>query len=303
MGSDPEPFRALLPVGYEAGVAAYRSAVASLTADDLSRHYTRGLDWFHQTFVPALCARIEALSGGAWSLAGWRAYAAGSDVDLITHVVDCVASRAPVVLYPGDWHGFRVGAVHRHAVRWDAERGGALACLCVPSVRHGHLDENMVAFLARSDAALLNLNLWPTMAPGERAAVARSLLPVLPSSLLSISFSRGFGLTASQLGVLLVPPDHPLVARFDEHWRWLTYFHNALAAKAFLAVDMAQMAEVDEARRRWVSDWLVERGLPVVPSGSYYVRAFRVDGPIPDVLRPLLRDDIVRLCMKPYHIV
>lgn len=284
-------------------MAAYQGAVADLVPDDLSHHYTRGLDWFHGHFVPALKARIEALSGATWSLTGWRAYAAGSDVDLMTHVIDGVASKAPVVLYPGDWHGFRVGAVHRHAIRWDNERGGALACLCVPSVRNGHLDEEMVAFLARSDAALLNLNLWPTLAPAERAQTARDLLPVLDRSLLSISFSRGFGLTASQLGVLLVPPDHPLGTKFDEHWRWLTYFYNAIAAKAFLRLDASALAAIDESRRAWVSSWLASRGLPVVETGSYYVRSFHVDGAVPDALKPLVRDDLVRLCMKPYHLV
>jgi hypothetical protein len=37
----------------------------------------------------------------------------------------------------------------------------------------------------------------------------------MPRALRSISFSRGFGLTASQLGVLLVPEGHPRVQRFE----------------------------------------------------------------------------------------
>jgi hypothetical protein len=303
LAGEIEPYRALLPVGYEAGVQAYQRVAQALTARDLSEHYTRGLDWFYESFVPTLMQRLQELSGGVWNLRGWHAYAAGSDVDLITHVVDGVASRGPVVLYPGDWHGFRVGAIHRHAIRWDNERGGALACLCVPSVRNGHLDEEMISFLLRSDAALLNLNLWPTLTASERARTAAGLLPVLPRSLLSISFSRGFGLTASQLGVLLVPPDHPLGAKFDEHWRWLTYFYNALAARAFLEVDPGRLQQVDDARRTWVNTWLAKRELPVVPSGSYYVKSFRVQGAIPEVLRPLVRDDIVRLCLKPHHLV
>ena len=46
-------------------------------------------------------------------------------------------------------------------------------------------------------------------------------------------------------------------------------------------------------------DWLRARNLPAVPTGSYYVKAFRVDGDVPDRLRPLARDGVVRLCFKP----
>jgi hypothetical protein len=56
---------------------------------------------------------------------------------------------------------------------------------------------------------------------------------------------------------------------------------------------------VDEARRRWVQRFLAERELPAVESGSYYVKSFRVDGPVPERLRPLARDGLVRLCFKP----
>jgi hypothetical protein len=54
IGDHPEPFRALLPVGYEAGVTAYRDAAGKITLDDLSKHYTDGLQFFHQQFVPYL---------------------------------------------------------------------------------------------------------------------------------------------------------------------------------------------------------------------------------------------------------
>src|SRR5690606_6867799 len=118
-------------------------------------------------------------------------------------------------------------------------------------------------------------------------------------SVLSISFSRGFGLTASQLGVLLVPADHPFRRRFATQWEWFTYFHNALAARAFLALDPGRLGPVDLARRAHVAAWLEARGLPSTPSGSYYVKAFRLDGPVPDPLRPLARDGTIRLCFKP----
>jgi hypothetical protein len=56
---------------------------------------------------------------------------------------------------------------------------------------------------------------------------------------------------------------------------------------------------VDRQRRRWVLDWLRRRQLPVVETGSYYVKSFRVGGGIPEPLRPLVRENLVRLCFKP----
>ncbi len=294
-----EGFRPLLPVGYAAGADAYRAAAAGLTARDLTDHYTAGLGWFRGAFVPYLKEVLAGLSGGAWDLGGFEAYAAGSDVDFMAHLVEAVAAREVVRLYPGDWFGFRVGCTHPDRVRWDADSRGGLACLCVPSVRNGHLTEEMAAFLEGADACLLNLNLFPTLAAAERRSVADRLAGVLDKSVLSISFSRGFGLTASQLGVALVPRGHPYRERFATPWEWFTYFHNALATRAFRALDLSRVAEVDRARRAGVLDWLRERGLPAVESGSYYVKAFRVGGAVPDRLRPLARDGVVRLCFKP----
>ncbi len=293
-----EHFRPLLPVGYAAGVQAYQEAVACLTAGDLTDHYTTGLRFFHEEFVPALKARLVALSGGAWQLEDFRAYAAGSDVDFMTHLVEAVASREEVCLFPGDWHGFRVGSTHQARIRWTEESRGRLACLCIPSVRNGHLTEEMAGFLEEAAVCLLNLNLFPTLEAAERREVASRLACVLPKSVLSISFSRGFGLTASQLGVFLVHRDHPYQRRFATQWNWFTYFHNALAARAFLALDEERRAAVDEQRRGWVTDWLRRHGLPVVESGSYYVKSFRV-GPVPASLEPLRRGEVVRLCFKP----
>jgi hypothetical protein len=286
-------------VGYAAGVAAYRKAVDDLTPEALSRHYTDGLRFFHDVFTPELRRALEALSGGAWDLGDYVAYAAGSDVDFMAHLVEAAAAREGVSLFPGDWYGFLVGATQTAGIRWEAEARGRLACLCVPSVRNGHVTEPMLAFLESAPACLLNLNLFPTLPPDERRDVAHALAGVLPRSVLSISFSRGFGLTASQLGVALVHKDHPFRERFATQWSWLTYFHNAIAARAFLAIDLAALGEVDAARRRWVLAWLRENGLPVVESGSYYVKAFRVDGEVPERLRPLARDGVVRLCFKP----
>jgi hypothetical protein len=294
-----ESFRPLLPVGYEAGVAAYRTAAASLDVRDLTDHYTHGLDWFRGEFVPHLKAILRVLTGGAWDLTEFDAFAAGSDVDFMTHLVEAVAAREEVCLYPGDWFGFRVGCTHPERVLWDTRSAGRLACLCVPSVRNGHLTEEMAEFLDDADACLLNLNLFPTLRPKERQVVASRLAPVLGKSVLSISFSRGFGLTASQLGVALVPRGHPYRRRYESAWEWLTYFHNALAARAFQALDLDQLTSVDHKRRCWVSDWLREHGLPVLETGSYYVKSFRLAEPIPQHLAPLAREDVVRLCFKP----
>jgi hypothetical protein len=294
-----EGLRPLLPVGYAAGAEAYRAAVAGLTAADLSAHYTAGLDWFRGAFVPHLKRTLRDLSGGVWDLTDFEAYAAGSDVDFMAHLVEAVAAREEVCLFPGDWFGFRVGCTHPERVVWDADARGRLACLCVPSVRNGHLTEEMAGFLEGAGACLLNLNLFPTLVPAERRAVARRLAGVLDRAVLSISFSRGFGLTASQLGVALVRRDHPYRRRYQGPWEWLTYFHNALAARAFQALDLARVAAVDAARRAWVLDWLRGRGLPAVASGSYYVKSFRVAGELPEALRPLTRDGLARLCFKP----
>jgi hypothetical protein len=171
--------------------------------------------------------------------------------------------------------------------------------LCIPSVRNGHLTEEMLGFLQDSRECLLNLNLYPTLSAQERHDIARALVPILPKAALSISFSRGFGLTASQLGVLLIPREHPWREQFESQWRWFTYFHNAIAARAFLAMDGARREAVDAQRRAWVQAWLHEQGLPVVETGSYYVKSFRLEESAPEALQPLTRDGLVRLCFKP----
>jgi hypothetical protein len=289
----------LLPVGYDAGVAAYRRAVSGLSTGVLTHHYTDGLCWFHQQFVPYLKEVLSELTGGAWDLRDFHAYAAGSDVDFMTHLVSAVAANAPVALYPGDWFGFRVGVVDPRNISWNAEGGGALACLCIPSVRNGHVTPEMIRFLHRSDACLLNINLLPTLRPSERRQVAHDLQPVVEKSVLSVSFSRGFGLTGSQLGVALVHRDHPLRRSYEIQWNWLTYFFNGIAARAFMELDIEAIARTDKARRAWVSDWLTASGLPAVETGSYYVKSFRLAAPTPAAMGVLERDGLVRLCFKP----
>lgn len=49
----------------------------------------------------------------------------------------------------------------------------------------------------------------------------------------------------------------------------------------------------------WVHGSLTQRGLPIVETGSYYVKSFRVEGELPADYDALRRDDIVRLCFKP----
>jgi hypothetical protein len=299
VGADVETFRPLLPVGYAAGADAYRDAVAALSARDLSTHYTAGLDWFRGEFVPQLKQALRALTGGTWDLSDFDAFAAGSDVDFMSHLVEAVAAREEVCLFPGDWFGFLVGSTHQERIRWTADSRGRLACLCVPSVRNGHVTGEMLGFLEGASACLLNLNLFPTLEATERREVAEALAPVLGKSVLSISFSRGFGLTASQLGVALVPRDHPYRAQYARQWEWFTYFFNGLAARAFLALDLDRVASIDAERREWVRDWLKAKGLPAVETGSYYVKTFCPEGELPDALRPLSRDGLVRLCFKP----
>lgn len=285
-------------MGHPAGVRAYREAVADLTEADLSEHYTRGLTWFHDRFAPHLRGVVERLSGGAWNLSDYRAFAAGSDVDMMAHVVEAAVDRT-VALYPGDWFGFLVGSARPSQITWRPDGRADLACLCIPSVRNGHFTDEMATFLEGADATLLNLNLYPTLRPDERRAVAERLAPRLSRAMLSISFSRGFGLTASQLGVLLVHRDHPWLARLETQWRWFTYFYNAIAARAFMALDLDAVTRNDDARRAWVDAWLRARALPSLPTGSYYVRSFRLDGETPPHLAPLTRDGVVRLCFKP----
>ena len=250
--------------------------------------------------MPSVKARLRALSGGALDLDDFVGFAAGSDCDFITHVVEAVAATGAVRIFPGDWYGFKVGCTQVERIEFGfPDERTQLACICVPSVRNGHVTDEMIAFLERAPACLLNFNLFPTLLAAERKTVAEALAGVLAKSVLSISFSRGFGLTASQLGVALVHRNHPFVKRFATAWSWHTYFFNALAARAFLAIDLDRVAAVDEARRRWVTASLSARGLPVVATGSYYVRSFRCEGPPASHIAPLVRDGVVRLCFKP----
>ncbi len=278
---------------------AYQGAAAELTARDLADHYTNGLAFFHDRFVPHLKGVLAALSDQTWDLSDFVAYAAGSDVDFMTHLVEAVAARQRVCLYPGDWFGFLVGVTQTANVAWNASGRGELACLCVPSVRNGHVTDEMLEFLGAAPHCLLNLNLYPTMAADERRMIAQALQPFLDRAVLSISFSRGFGLTASQLGVFLVHRDHPYRIRFETQWTWFTYFFNALAARAFMLLDVPTLDAVDARRRTWVKQWIESRGLPAIGTGSYYVKSFRPIGDLPESLAPLKRGELVRLCFKP----
>lgn len=297
MDEDIERFRPLLPVGYQATAAAYQTAIKHIQAHSLTTHYTEGLEFFQEEFVPFLKHSLVELSN--WNLQDYVAYAAGSDVDFMTHIIDAVAAENRVCLFPGDWYGFLVGASQQHNIQWDINSQGAMACLCIPSVRNGHLTQEMFEFLERADTCLLNINLYPTLSETERHAIASSLNPILSKSIISISFSRGFGLTASQLGIILIHRQHPLRKRFDTQWRWFSYYFNAIAAQAYMALDLAELKTVDQQRRQWVHNWLHERELPIVESGSYYIKSFHPQGSIPERLAPLIRDNILRLCFKP----
>ncbi len=157
----------------------------------------------------------------------------------------------------------------------------------------------MLTFLQAAPQCLLNLNLDPTPAADERRTVADDLRPLLGRAVLSISVSRGFGLTASQLGVFLVHRDHPYRIRLETQWTWFTSVFNALAARAFTVLDLASLEAVDARRRTWVHESLEARGLPAIPTGSDYVKTFRPIGEVPAILVPLQRGDVLRLCFKP----
>jgi hypothetical protein len=125
-GEDIEHFRPLLPVGYETTAAAYRNAAANLTAADLTGHYTSGLRFFHEEFVPHLKTTLCRLSGGAWDLDGYSAFAAGSDVDFMGHILETASTQRNVAVYPGDWFGFKVGVSQPERVRFTPESRDAL---------------------------------------------------------------------------------------------------------------------------------------------------------------------------------
>ena len=296
---DLEQFRPLLPVGYNTTAEAYRRSVSMLTTDDLTNHYTGGLDRFHNDFVPFLKSTLQSLSGGWWNLEDYIAFASGSDVDLMAHIINATTVDSPVTVYPGDWFGFQVGANQPSRVQFTMNSGGTMACICVPSVRNGHLTVQMLDFLKGADSCLLNINLFPTLEARERHSVSEALSPILAKSIISVSFSRGFGLTASQIGIVLMHREHPFARKFQTLLKWFTYFNNAIACEAFKRLDFTTLAEVDQRRRCWVENWLSERGLPVVGSGSYYVKSFRSDGRLPDRFAPLVRDGLLRLCFKP----
>jgi hypothetical protein len=270
-----------------------------LTVADLTRHYQDGLDEFQNVFLPYLRTVLHQLSGGAWNFNEYVAYAAGSDVDFMAHVIDAVTQDGLASIYPGDWFGFRVGASRPDRVRFTNDPRKSMACLCVPSVRNGHLTQQMLDFLEAADSCLLNINLYPTLSVAERRQVAEILAPFLSKSVISISFSRGFTLTASQLGVVLVHPEHPFRKKYETQWNWFSYFFNAVAARAFMNLDLAEIGAVDSRRRQWVLDGLAARGLPVIGSGSYYVKSFQVHGTLPPEYSPLVRDGLSRLCFKP----
>lgn len=270
-----------------------------MSAADLTGHYQEGMHEFRQVVVPRIKRVLEELSGGAWDFSGYVAYAAGSDVDFMAHVIEAVTHDGLASIYPGDWFGFRVGASRPDRVRFINNAEGSLACLCVPSVRNGHLTQQMLDFLETGESCLLNINLYPTLSATERHQVAKSLAPLLRKSLISISFSRGFALTASQLGVVLVHEDHPLRRKFETQWNWFSYFYNAIAARAFMKIDLAEIRTVDERRTLWVLEQLAAWDMPVVDTGTYYVKSFHVEGRLPSQYSCLQRDGLLRLCFKP----
>lgn len=289
-----------MPIGYHETVNAYRIAGNSVTVDDLSNHYTQGLDFFYKEFVPYVKSLLFNLSGGVWNLDDYEAFASGSDVDFMQHIINAIMNKKKIVLYPGDWFGFLAGFPQQERIEWNYESKGHLACLCIPSVRNGHITQDMLRFLEEADQCLLNLNLYPTLTSEERQNIATELKPMLDKSVLSISFSRGFALTASQLGMVFIKKNHPLLKEMRKQLEWFTYFYNLIAAKAFMKIRIEKTQIVDDQRRQWVKDWLTKNNLPVIDTGSYYVKSFKVEGDVSEYLKPLVRQEgFMRLCFKP----
>ena len=280
-------------------IDSYKRVAAQLSTADLTNHYTQGMDYFHNSFIPRLKRKLELLTLNNWNLDDYVGFAAGSDVDMMAHIVEAVSQKESVSLYPGDWFGFLVGSSNKENLHWTSQSSDTMACLCVPSVRNGHITSEMMEYLQAAQACLLNINLFPTLTDEERASVAQELNTVLPKSILSVSFSRGFGMTTSQLGVILIHKDHPFRKKYEQAWNWFSYFYNKLAADTFLDIDLGELMKVDNLRRQEVTNWLSEHNLPVVSSGTYYVKSFRVNEELPDYLKPLQRENVVRLCFKP----
>ena len=54
-----------------------------------------------------------------WNLSNYNAFSAGSDDELIAHIVNAVCTRSQVALYPGDRYGFLVGSPDQRRIVWD----------------------------------------------------------------------------------------------------------------------------------------------------------------------------------------
>ena len=69
-------------------------------------------------------------------------------------------------------------------------------------------------------------------------------------------------------------------------------------ARVYASADLFALPSVlDETSNATLE--ALSSGLPVVETGSYYVKAFRALGALPQRLAPLGRGDVVRLCFKP----
>jgi hypothetical protein len=62
-----------------------------------------------------------------------------------------------------------------------------------------------------------------------------------------------------------------------------------------MAFGLARLEAVDRERWAWAASWLRDHGLPSVETGRNYVKSFGPGEAVPDLLRPLSRDGLVRL--------
>ncbi len=262
-----ERFRALLPVGYAAAADAYRTAVEGLTAESLSTHYTDGLTFFHETFVPALAGRITDLTGGVWDLSGHVAYAAGSDVDFMTHLVEAVAARGPP---PSSWAtGSASGSARRTRTRSTGMPPAEVPWPASASPRQRTAPDRGDDHIS-SRRGRLSPQPEPVSNPGPSGTSADGprLLGLLNRSVLSISFSRGFRPYRLATRCALRTSRPSFAAGSPLNGTGSPIFHNALAARAFLAARPPRLESVDRLRRAHVADRLETRGLPSVATGA-----------------------------------